>query len=199
VGGFFATELARALQERVSGVVIVSGQLFTINDSLAGRRSLPWKLRIVLAMAVAVTTAPVTAATCWLLDHVRVVRATLWPFFTAGIVNLDENIGTAFSGQGGLAATRLLKIAGQVDVAASLKACPAPVDAVAGRRDPLNTRADTERLTTFTSVKRVVTASSSAHWPIIEQADLVAAVVAESVTRDAGGRGADGAAETTAG
>jgi pimeloyl-ACP methyl ester carboxylesterase len=184
IGGYFAWRLSSSQKRSVTGLVLVSCQLFTVSDVLKHLLSLRnLRLRLSLANAVLRALVPPGRLVRALISHSKITQyVLLWPMLNPELLTRTEQVGACFEGNGGIGALKMLNMARRIDLLQVARASDTPASAVYGSSDPIITPRDSQLLEGLQAVRSVESVPGGGHFPIIEAPALVAAAITERLT-----------------
>lgn len=179
LGVLIATRLSLRTTLQVERLIGISGALFSIgfllHHPVKTLFSHPIRM-IVFRYALFTASTRPSKEFCDRLNSKPGWQRLLWPFMNPRLTAQTKQVGDSFRDQGGKGASRLLRLAKDVDVTRSLQEISVPISFILGSRDPLIPAVDRSRAAELFGSQEVTIVTNAAHWPQVEAPEEVAAL-----------------------
>jgi pimeloyl-ACP methyl ester carboxylesterase len=184
IGSFFAWALSMRGDVSVTGLVLVSGQLFSVGNILNALASTDdLRLRISLADAFARASVKPPRFLCQAVDNSNIIlRMVMWPMLNSDLIEADVPVSECFYNTGGLAAWRMVRAGREMNLLQLAENCSTPTTIIYGARDPLLTLTDNETIRRLPNVVSVTRIPEGRHFPIIETPEIVSTAIIDRLS-----------------
>lgn len=176
MGAFVALQLIAMESTRFRRLILVDGTLGrAVNLIKFPQRALEHpKLGLYVFAQFAGAIIPVNHWMAKVVSSSRIIRdLTLWPYIAHPGRSNPYILANALADNGGFIVIKALAEARRVDFVGLMRAVTYPVDLAWGEADQLIDRQDVDQACRFMNVDRELQIPSCAHWPMIEQPEVL--------------------------